>query len=401
MSREIGLKLTISFAIVVALGPAAIDMYLASMPQMALDFDVSYASTQLTLTVFLTFMGLGQLIFGPLSDAYGRRLPLLGGLFIYFAASLAAAAATSLELLILARLIQGLGAAMAIVVVMSMVRDISSGPQAAQVYALLNTIVALGPIIAPAIGGVLGAVYGWQGVMLFLAGMALLVLINTIFNVPETLPVSDRNQFALKPILTTYISILKNKAFLLHLFALSAVFFFLFAYIGGSAFVYQHQYGLSTEQFGMVFGLTSLSLIAGASSAAYWVKRIKVSSLALVGAILMCAGGLMCLVSELLFFGLTGIVLSIGMALFGLGILEATIMSMAMETQDKALGSTAALMGAAPMVIASIATPIAGSMVEISAMSWLVMLAVIAPTILILVYLGTRIGASAQHSQHV
>lgn len=401
MSREIGLKLTISFAIVVALGPAAIDMYLASMPQMALDFDVSYASTQLTLTVFLTFMGLGQLIFGPLSDAYGRRLPLLGGLFIYFAASLAAAAATSLELLILARLIQGLGAAMAIVVVMSMVRDISSGPQAAQVYALLNTIVALGPIIAPAIGGVLGAVYGWQGVMLFLAGMALLVLINTVFNVPETLPVSDRNQFALKPILATYISILKNKAFLLHLFALSAVFFFLFAYIGGSAFVYQHQYGLSTEQFGMVFGLTSLSLIAGASSAAYWVKRIKVSSLALVGAILMCAGGLMCLVSELLFFGLTGIVLSIGMALFGLGILEATIMSMAMETQDKALGSTAALMGAAPMVIASIATPIAGSMVEISAMSWLVMLAVIAPTILILVYLGTRIGASAQHSQHV
>ncbi len=401
MSREIGLKLTISFAIVVALGPAAIDMYLASMPQMALDFDVSYASTQLTLTVFLTFMGLGQLIFGPLSDAYGRRLPLLGGLFIYFAASLAAAAATSLELLILARLIQGLGAAMAIVVVMSMVRDISSGPEAAQVYALLNTIVALGPIIAPAIGGVLGAVYGWQGVMLFLAGMALLVLINTVFNVPETLPVSDRNQFALKPILATYISILKNKAFLLHLFALSAVFFFLFAYIGGSAFVYQHQYGLSTEQFGMVFGLTSLSLIAGASSAAYWVKRIKVSSLALVGAILMCAGGLMCLVSELLFFGLTGIVLSIGMALFGLGILEATIMSMAMETQDKALGSTAALMGAAPMVIASIATPIAGSMVEISAMSWLVMLAVIAPTILILVYLGTRIGASAQHSQHV
>lgn len=401
MSREIGLKLTISFAIVVALGPAAIDMYLASMPQMALDFDVSYASTQLTLTVFLTFMGLGQLIFGPLSDAYGRRLPLLGGLFIYFAASLAAAAATSLELLILARLIQGLGAAMAIVVVMSMVRDISSGPQAAQVYALLNTIVALGPIIAPAIGGVLGAVYGWQGVMLFLAGMALLVLINTVFNVPETLPVSDRNQFALKPILTTYISILKNKAFLLHLFALSAVFFFLFAYIGGSAFVYQHQYGLSTEQFGMVFGLTSLSLIAGASSAAYWVKRIKVSSLALVGAVLMCAGGLMCLVSELLFFGLTGIVLSIGMALFGLGILEATIMAMAMETQDKALGSTAALMGAAPMVIASIATPIAGSMVEISAMSWLVMLAVIAPTILILVYLGTRIGASAQHSQHV
>ena len=401
MSREIGLKLTISFAIVVALGPAAIDMYLASMPQMALDFDVSYASTQLTLTVFLTFMGLGQLIFGPLSDAYGRRLPLLGGLFIYFAASVGAAAATSLELLILARLIQGLGAAMAIVVVMSMVRDISSGPQAAQVYALLNTIVALGPIIAPAIGGVLGAVYGWQGVMLFLAGMALLVLINTLFNVPETLPTEQRNQFALKPILATYINILRNKAFLLHLFALSAVFFFLFGYIGGSAFVYQHQYGLSTEQFGMVFGLTSLSLIAGASSAAYWVKRIKVSSLALVGATLMCAGGLMCLVSELLFFGLTGIVLSIGMALFGLGILEATIMSMAMETQDTALGSTAALMGAAPMVIASIATPIAGSMVEISAIAWLVMLAVIAPTILILVYLGTRVGSSTQHSQHV
>ncbi|TCM67055.1 DHA1 family bicyclomycin/chloramphenicol resistance-like MFS transporter [Acinetobacter calcoaceticus] len=390
MSGQVGLKLTISLAVVVALGPAAIDMYLASMPQMAVDLHVSYASTQLSLTVFLIFMGLGQLLFGPFSDAFGRRRPLLIGLLTYALASAAAAYATSLEMLIWARIVQGLGAAMAIVVVMSIVRDISEGTEAAQLYALLNTIVALGPIIAPAIGGVLGAMYGWQGIMLFLATLGLVVLLNSLLNIPETLSVSQRTRFDLKSVLSTYAKILSNKVVLLNLMALSAVFFFLFVYIGGSAYVYQQQYGLSSEQFGLVFGLTSLSLILGASSSAYLVKKITVSHLALIGAVLMCIGGLSCVLTELFQLGLIGIVISIAFALFGLGILEATLMAIAMETQTTALGSTAALMGAIPMVLASTATPFAGALVEFDSVYWLALMGLIAPVILILVHFGSR-----------
>lgn len=256
MNKHIDLKVVISLAIIVALGPAAIDMYLASMPIMAKDLNTSYATTQITLTVFLVFMGLGHLIFGPISDAIGRKVPLLIGLVAYTGASLWAAWAQSIESLIFARVLQGVGASMAIVVVMSTVRDLVDGPKAAQLYALLNTIVALGPIVAPAIGGSVGAHYGWRGVMLVLAVLGIAVFINALINIKETLPEEKRVKLNIKNIMRIYMNILKNKTFLLNLLALSAVFFFLFAYIGGSAYVYQNDYGLSSQQFGFVFGLT-------------------------------------------------------------------------------------------------------------------------------------------------
>lgn len=390
MNKSVGLKLTISLAIIVALGPAAIDMYLASMPNMAQDLNTSYASTQITLTVFLIFMGLGQLIFGPLSDAVGRKIPLLFGLITYIAASIWAALAFNLENLIFARALQGIGASMAIVVVMSMVRDIAEGAVAAQLYALLNTIVALGPIVAPAIGGVIGAHYGWRGVMIALGVLGILVFVNTLCTLKESLATKDRIKLNMRSITKNYWSILKNRTFSFNLLALSAVYFFLFSYIGGSSFVYQTGYGLSTEQFGLVFGLTSISLILGASSSAYFVKKMDISRLAMIGALVMMIGSATCIMMYMLNVGLIGIVTGIALGLFGLGVLEATLMAIAMDSQQTALGSSAALLGAIPMLLSSTATPIAGHLVEVDTFYWLILLSTIGPLILFLVFMGTR-----------
>lgn len=397
MNKQINLKIVISLAIIVALGPAAIDMYLASMPTMAKDLNTSYATTQITLTVFLVFMGLGQLIFGPISDAIGRKMPLLIGLTAYIGASLWATWSQSIESLIFARVLQGFGASMIIVVVMSMVRDLVDGSEAAQLYALLNTIVALGPIVAPAIGGVISAHYGWRGVMFVLAALGIAVLMNALINIKETLPEEKRIRLNIKDVTNTYIGILKNKTFLFNLMALSAVFFFLFAYIGGSAYVYQNDFGLSSQQFGFVFGLTSISLILGAASTAYFVKRISAARLALIGAIIMMLGSVFCIVAYFLAMGLVGIVSGIAFGLLGLGILEATLMAIAMESQRTALGSSAALLGAVPILLSSIATPIAGQLVELSTLHWLFLLGGIGPIILGLVYLGSK-GAESDTS---
>ena len=390
MNKSVGLKLTISLAIIVALGPAAIDMYLASMPNMAQDLKTSYASTQITLTVFLIFMGLGQLFFGPWSDAIGRKIPLLLGIVIYIGASFWAALASNLESLIFARVFQGIGASMAIVVVMSMVRDLTEGAEAAQLYALLNTIVALGPIVAPAIGGIIGTHYGWRGVMITLGILGIIVFINTLCTLKESLAVKDRIKLNVSSVMKIYWDILKNKVFSFNLLALSAVYFFLFAYIGGSSFVYQTGYGLSTEQFGLIFGLTSISLILGASSSAYFVKKISISHLALMGALVMMIGSATCITMYVLDLGLIGTVSGIALGLFGLGILEATLMAIAMESQKMALGSSAALLGAVPMLLSSTATPIAGQLVEIDTLYWLMLLGAIGPLIMLLVFIGTR-----------
>lgn len=390
MNKQIYLKIVISLAIIVALGPAAIDMYLASMPNMAKDLNTSYASTQITLTVFLVFMGLGQLVFGPISDAIGRKKPLIIGLITYVGASLWATWSQSIESLIFARILQGLGASIAIVVVMSMVRDLVDGPKAAQLYALLNTIVALGPVVAPALGGIVGSHYGWRGVMFILAILGSVVLVNTLINIKETLPEDKRTPLNIKKMVSIYIRILRNKTFLFNLLALSAVFFFLFAYIGGSAYVYQNDYGLNLEQFGFVFGLTSISLILGASSTAYFVKKTSAAHLALIGAIIMMLGSTFCLTTHFFGMGLIGIISGIALGLFGLGVLEATLMAIAMDSQRTALGSSAALLGAIPMLLSSIATPIAGQLVELSTLHWLFLLGAIGPIILGLVYLGSR-----------
>lgn len=399
MKNSVGLKLTISLAIIVALGPAAIDMYLASMPNMAQDLNTSYASTQITLTVFLIFMGVGQLFFGPFSDAIGRKIPLLLGLVTYIVASIWAACALNLESLIFARALQGIGASMAIVVVMSMVRDITEGAVAAQLYALLNTIVALGPIVAPAIGGVIGAHYGWRGVMVALGLLGIMVFVNTLVTLKESLAVKDRITLDFSSIIQNYWSIVKNKTFSFNLLALSAVYFFLFSYIGGSSFVYQTEYGLSSEQFGLVFGLTSISLILGASSSAYFVKKMDITRLAMIGALVMMIGSITCITMYMLNMGLIGIVSGIALGLFGLGVLEATLMAIAMDSQQTALGSCAALLGAIPMLLSSVATPIAGQLVEVDTLYWLVLLSAIGPLILFLVFMSAR-GASVKAFTH-
>ena len=214
MPTHSNLRFAASLALIGALGPSAIDMYLASLPEMARDFATGYPQVQLTLTVFLLAMGAGQLLFGPLVDALGRRRPLLVGLLVFTVTSLAAAAANSLEALLLARLIQGLASALTLVVIMSMVRDVAEGARAAQIFALLMTIEGLAPILAPALGGMIDAAYGWRAIMLVLAGLGLLTLLNSMLTLGETLPAGQRVRLAPARAWRTYARIAADGAFL-------------------------------------------------------------------------------------------------------------------------------------------------------------------------------------------
>ncbi|MGA0617603.1 MFS transporter [Paracoccus sp. KR1-242] len=168
---RVGSGFVITIGAIAALGPLAIDMYLPSIIEMAADLQTSYARMQLSLTVFLLAMGAGQLLFGPLVDAIGRRRPLLAGLVVYVLMAGVAAYAQSFEMLIVARVAQGLSAAILLVVAMSSVRDVAEGVRAAQIFAMLMTIEGLAPILAPVAGGMIGGSFGWRGVLLALGLM--------------------------------------------------------------------------------------------------------------------------------------------------------------------------------------------------------------------------------------
>ncbi|MFV8988387.1 multidrug effflux MFS transporter [Serratia fonticola] len=382
------LRLSLSLATITVLGPSAIDMYLSSLPDMAKDLDASVTQIQLTLTVFLMAMGLGQLVCGPLIDALGRRVPLLTAIIVYTLCAFWAASSDTITMLLYARFAQGLAASMTLVVAISMVRDLSSGTQAAKLFALLMTIEGLAPVLAPAIGGYVDAYAGWQAVMLVLAVMGLAAFINTWFSLPESLPISGRQPLKPAAIVKTYARLITDRDFMLPALSLSAAFFFLFVYIGGASIVYQTSYKLSPDIFGLVFGGTGIAVLFGAIAAGRWVNGCSVLQLARRGTLIMAGGAVLACLSGALDFGLSGVVAGMFVAMFGLGIAEATLMSMTMSTQKTALGSAAALLGALQLVLSAVATPIAGYLSAYGSAHWLSFLVLSAFVVVVLTLLS-------------
>ncbi|NBF06268.1 Bcr/CflA family efflux MFS transporter [Pseudomonas sp. Fl5BN2] len=385
---RVPLKLAVGLGVIGALGPSAVDMYLSSLPEIARDYDVSFASVQLTLTFFLLAMGAGQLLFGPFVDAYGRRRPLLAGLVLFILCSLGSAWAPTLQALIGFRFLQGLGSAMTLVVIMSMVRDVSRGVMATQLFALLMTIEGVAPILAPALGGVIDTHFGWRAVMLTLALLGVAVLGNSWLNLPETLAAHKREPLRLTAACRTYLSIGQDRGFLLPALAVAAVFFFLFAYIGGATLVYQEVYGLSPQRFGMLFGVTGFAILLGAILAGRLISTLGLNRLSLIGVGCMALGALVTLLATMTQVGLAGVAAGMALALFGLGIAESTLMSLVMSSQERALGSTAALLGAIQLSVSSSATPISALVVEHGPIAWTALLTLSA----LVVCLLTRIS---------
>ncbi|ARJ43985.1 Bcr/CflA family drug resistance efflux transporter [Pantoea alhagi] len=383
-------RLSVSLALITVLGPSAIDMYLASLPDMAAELGASLTQIQLTLTVFLLAMGLGQLISGPLIDAYGRRTPLLSAILLFIVCSIWASWSDTISALLYARFFQGLAASMTLVVAISTVRDVSSGTQAAKLFAMLMTIEGLAPVLAPAIGGYVDAYAGWSAVMLVLATMGLIAFINSWFNLPESLPPAQRQSLAPSQIFRTYGRLLRDRDFMLPALSLSAAFFFLFIYIGGAPVIYQTHYGLKPDTFGLVFGGTGIAVLLGAITSGRWVMQLSVPAVALRGVLAMAAGTLLAGLSVISGLGLPGVVAGMFIALFGLGIAEATLMSMTMSTQKTALGSAAAVLGALQLILSATATPLAGYLSAKGSMPWLGFLALFGIFVVALTVLSIR-----------
>lgn len=384
------LRFALSLALVTLLAPVATDMYLASMPEIARQLEVSYARVQLTLTAFLLAQGAGQIFFGPLIDRFGRRGPLMAGIIVFMASSAWAASAVSFDILLISRFVQGLAGALLLVTGFSSVRDIADGPAAAKLFAVLLTIEGLAPIFAPIAGGYINSAFGWRAVLLASALMGAAGLLNSFFSLPESLPREKRLPLNPASIAATYRRIISDKSFILPTFGLSAVFFYLFAYIGGGSYLYQDIYGLSSDSFGLVFGFSGSAVMAGAVTNSRLVRSRDVSQVAIGGIIIIIAGTAISLAASLL-GGFYGLVAGFVVALFGLGMAEPALVAMVMSSQKSALGFTAALMGAMHLMLSSLSTPVSGFLLPISKDWWLVFLLVSAFGALLIALAARRV----------
>jgi MFS transporter, DHA1 family, multidrug resistance protein len=361
MLRPGTLALTILLAALTALGPLSIDMYLPSLPDIARVLEAPTARVQLTVSSYLIGFAVGQVIYGPLSDRHGRRPVLLAALALYVTGTGICAAAQSIDPLISARFLQGVGGAGSIVLARAIVRDLYSGVRAARELSLMGSISAFAPIVAPMIGGMLQTLFGWRASFIAMGIAAVIAILMAGRLLPETLQRRGGEPFSVSFLVKGYGFVLRHRGFLAYLGILAVSYAGLFAWISGAAVVLEGVYGMSAVTFGFTFALGAAGYMAGATMAARLVLRLGLDRMIGLGVTLLAAGGLS-LAAVVAAHIHNGIWLVVTMALYlaGLGLAMPQAMAGALTPFPDRAGTAASLLGLVQQTLAATTAAIVG-----------------------------------------
>ena len=349
------LFLVLLLGVLSAFGPFVVDLYLPSLPQLASFFETSASMTQLTLTTAMIGLAVGQLLLGPLSDKFGRKIPLIISLVIYIISTVLIVYAPNIESMIVLRVIQGLSSAGSVVISRAVATDLYRGREMTRFFGLLMTINGIAPIISPILGSLLLEYISWKGVFVFLALIGVIVLLFC-FRLKESLSIENRLQGSIFATFSTFGVIIKNRLFMSYVGIESFLLGAMFAYIAASPFILQSFYGLSAFIFSLCFGANGAALVIGANIGGKLPNRqaLAIGVLAFVVAALYTIAVLIIqphwLFVEIGFFAM----------LLLMGITFPAISTLAMESERQYAGSASALLGFAPFFLGGIVSPLVG-----------------------------------------
>ncbi|MFB6893195.1 multidrug effflux MFS transporter [Kitasatospora sp. NPDC056327] len=345
----------------VALGPLTTDLYLPGLPAIAEDLAAEPAAVQLTLTFSMFGVAAGQLIFGPLSDRFGRRPPLLVGLVVYTLASVACVIAPNLPVLIAGRFVQGAAGAAGLVIGRAVARDRFEGVAMIRFLASITLISGLAPILAPLFGAQLLRVTSWRGTFGALAALGLLLTLVAFGALRETLPASARRGGGLSVTLRTMGGLLRDVPFLGLMLTSTFAFGTLFGYISGSSVVLQHVYHVSPQTYSLLFGLNSLAIVASTQvNGRLLAPRFAAAKLMLAGLVTAVAAGVaLVLVTAVWDLGLVAVCASLFVVMAALGVVLPNSAARALSlVPPQAAGSASALLGTANFLCGAVVAPL-------------------------------------------
>ena len=355
--------------------PLCTDMYLPALPTMAHSLHASAAALNLTLTASMLGLGCGQLLSGPLSDAYGRRRPVLAGLVVYTASSAGCALCNDVWTLSAVRLLQGAAGAAGIVVGRAIVRDLFEGVEAARLFSRLMIVIGLAPILAPLIGGQLLHVTDWRGIFVTLAAGGALLLAVCLRALPETLPVSLRHHGGGAASMRLMRGLLRDRRFA-GLTVIQGLFFAaLFSYIAGSSFALENVFGVSPQLFGAIFGVNALGLVAASQLGARYVGRVGPRRLATIGLCGAAVTGAVLLVAVLAHAGLWVVLPCFFSLMVNYGFVGPNLTALAMAVHPRSAGGASALIGSIQFSAGAAVAPLVGVAGTRSAVPMVVLIA--------------------------
>jgi DHA1 family bicyclomycin/chloramphenicol resistance-like MFS transporter len=376
---------------ITAIGPFSIDMYLPAFADIATDLHSNVGYVSLSLSSFFIGICLGQFIYGPLLDRFGRKKPLFAGLLIYLLASVLCALVKSADMLIALRFLQALGGCAGMVASRAMVRDIFSVADNAKIFSMLMLVVGISPIIAPTLGGFVTVELGWHYIFIILALMALMIILAVHFGLPESRQADP--SYSLKPadILKNFALVLKEPQFYTYAFTGATAAAGLYAYIAGSPAVFLQIFKVTEKQYGLIFALVAGGLIIATQMNRFLLHRYSSEQVIPVALFVQCLAGIGLFAGSLTgLVGLTGTILLLLLFLSCQGFTFPNSSALCMAPFAKHAGSASALMGAVQMGLGAISSGIVSMLSNGTALPMTGVMACCAIISFIILHVGKR-----------
>jgi DHA1 family bicyclomycin/chloramphenicol resistance-like MFS transporter len=369
--------------------PFSIDMYLPGFPAIAEDLGTSIANVQLSLTAYLVGIAVGQLIYGPLLDRFGRRMPMYVGLSIYLVATVACAFSTSIESLILMRFLQAVGGCGGLVASQALVRDLFPTNKTAQAFSSITLVIAVSPMIAPTVGGYLTAAFGWQSMFIALAAVTAMILAAVHFMLPEGRKADSSLSLKPKSVINNFLFVLKEPQFLVYNFAGGIATSAPFAFIAGSSDVFINTYGITERQYGWVFAFIAAGIIGSSQLNYLLLKKFTNAEMVRYPMIAQTVVGVVMVIGTICgWFNMYGLLAIMFVFVCGQGIIGPNATALSLAPFSKLTGSAAALLGSYRMAIGGVVSALVSAFHNNTSLPMVGMMVACPATALIIMTVG-------------
>ncbi|MBW4889538.1 multidrug effflux MFS transporter [Mucilaginibacter sp. HMF5004] len=374
-----------------ALSPFSIDMYLPGFKLIAKDLHTTTNEVGLSLSSYFIGLAVGQLLYGPLLDRFGRKKPLYIGLVIYIAASVGCMSVTGINPLIALRFVQAVGGCAAAVAAVAMVRDLFPVNENAKIFSLLMLVVGLSPMLAPWAGTVVTSYFGWQSVFLTLGLIAVLILLAVIFKLPDGYKPNTSLSLKPGPIISNFLLVFKEPQF--YTYAIGGAFAFsgIFTYVAGAPGIFMQVFDMDKQTFSYVFAGLSVAFIGSSQVNTLALRKYTSPQLVKAAITVQVLAGVVFLILSLMgLLDLIGVIAFIFIFLLTMGFISSNASALSLAPFAEHAGSASALMGAMQLGIGALTSGVLGMIVTISIVPMAAVMAGASLMAFLVIFIGQR-----------